>query len=1228
MKTYRIALLSLLAVAVFSCEKENGTDMPENVSGPRIKISLTAKEESEAGSSKVTLDFSQAQNVRWSDDDLIAVFDGTAKNQFSIDAGTNTGATAKFSGEVTEGYTDLYAVYPYSAAGSLSGSSLTVTVPAEQTVSSSASVDPAALVSVGKANDHAIEFKQVCGLLKFEVNTSGIEKVILRGNNLAGTATVGTDGVVSSVSSGECSIILSSADGTFANGTYYAAVLPGTTAAEVFTVAFVESSGLTHEKTASKAVTVIRKQGSTIGAYNSTFSTSRHIFTKAQLYAWGAAMGTDDHMPVFLEADIDCQSDPWTFGTVEFNGVFDGQGHRIYNFVVESASQSSFIYTLSGSLKNIVIGSSDGTSWDGTSRITHTGSSGAIEYVGLVSRLTGNGKIMNVVNYAKVEVPSSSTSRAFVGGLVGVVPDSALGVIINDSKNYGAVSNASSWSDSQTRMGGIVGQCDGALTASGVENHGAITVGNNVTNFVGGLCGDLGGGSSVSGSKNYGAITFTDSGTSKTYLGGCFGSVRGSTISDCHNYGAITASRNAECWFGGIAGFFESGVSSLTDCVNHNGADLMVTSSVAKRVLMGGITGGCQYNGSGPFGVTLQDCKNEAAVTNSGCASDFGGIAGLFDNYLSSATILIQNCENTGAISSTVENNTSMNRELRVGGIIGGTDPESAGCEQIYRSCINRGTVTVDGALKSGASVRVGGIVGNAYECTTIDKCKNFGNVGSVVGGSDAGSAVFTFGGILGYIQSRTASRYQQVTDCINTGTVSSVRNYNNQYLGGIVGGGTTDNNVYPQVTGCKNYGNISATKSTNTLVGGLCGYIKYTVANSANFGDVSGGSWNGAVVGDGNASAVVTTGIEVGDGVEVTGAANAGTKYSGGRTTYSFSTTSTAEKKWFSGWSDAPITVTVIGQETYSGSTEPEETGTGGYLFAHTGNGDGKYYRLYYALSHDGLSWTEINGGESPMPTYYGFPYITKDAEGTFWLIGVSNTTPRNPVIWKSKDMVNWTVVKNIPRSVMALPAGYINDTNSFGAMKIFFDPVSEQFMITWHACLDGTEGPNDFETMQIFYILTTDFETFTPAQKLFNFTGSDANTPQIDAIIYYDSGKYYAVIKDESEANSTTYYKRPRMCTATSLTGPYSNPSAQLTPAYREAPTLVQSPDGNYWYLYVEAYNTHVYELYRSNSLSATNWTKMSSFTPPSTDNCRHGCVIPIDATVYRRLEAAYGN
>ena len=920
MKTriYLTLAATALLLLPLACEKENEEQNPVPVSD-KVSVSISATGES---ANKAFIDFSQAQNVRWSDDDLIAVFDGTAKNQFSIDSGTNSGASATFSGEVTLGYSTLYAVYPYSAAGSLTGSSLSVTVPAAQTVSATASVDPAAIVSVGQVDAGSIEFKQVCGLLKFQIDTTNITKVILHGTDLAGTATVAATGVLSSVTSGESSIEITYSGGCFAEGRYFAAVLPGTTAANNFTVEFVEDTGLSYVKSVSKAVTVVRKEGKSIGAYDDSYDRVRHISNKAQLYDWGANMGNEHGTIVYLDADIDCASDPWTYEDATFDGVFEGQNHKIYNLIVTAASENTgFISRLLGSLKNLTIGSSNGSSWDGVSTITHNGSSDAdadTRFLGLVGRMVEGSSMIGVNNYAAI-VAAATNSRVYIGGLVGTIPEANSATLTN-SKNYGSVTDNSTWTGGQTRMGGILGQCNGALTATGVENHGALTINNNVTNFVGGLCGDLGGGSSVSGSKNYGTISFTDSGTSKTYLGGCFGSVRGSTVSDCHNYGAITASRNAECWFGGIAGFFETGVSSMTDCVNHTGADLMVTSSVAKRVLMGGITGGCQYNGSGPFGVTLQDCKNEAAVTNAGCASDFGGIAGLFDNYLSSATILIQNCENTGAIASTVvDNGTSMSREFRVGGIIGGTDPEDSGCEQVYRSCINRGTVTVDGALKSGASVRVGGIVGNAYNFTTIDKCKNFGNVGSVVGGSDAGSAVFTFGGILGYIQSRTASRYQKITDCINTGTVSSVRNYNNQYLGGIVGGGTTDNNVYPQVNGCRNYGNISATRTTNTLVGGLCGYIKYTVANCANFGDVSGGSWNGAAVGDGNSSGIITTGIEVGDGVEVTGAANAGTKYSEGRTTYSFTTTLTAEKKWFSGWSDAPITVTVVAQESYS---------------------------------------------------------------------------------------------------------------------------------------------------------------------------------------------------------------------------------------------------------------------------------------------------------------------
>ena len=1241
MKKFRIALLLLLIVTISSCRQEEMVDNTVN-NTERVSVSFSATGETDSSAQekpKVTLDFSLTPNVRWSDDDLVAVFDGTKKNEFSIDPGTNTGASATFSGDVTAGYSTLYAVYPYSAANSLAGSSLSVTVPSMQTVSSTAKADPAALVSVGQVSAGAIVFKQVCGLLKFEINSAGISQVVLKGTNLAGTATVNASGVLSSVSSGENTIVISSSEGTFANGTYYAAVLPGTTAAEVFTVSFVESSGVAHSRTASKAVSVVRKEGRSIGALDGSYTASRHIVNKAQLFAWGVAMeGDEQNMPVYLDADIDCGGDTWSYTGTEFNGRFFGQNHKIYNLVVETTSQTGLIYTMDGILKDFVFGSSDGISWDNTSRITHTGTSGSIEYVGLVCRLTGNGTMENVKNFAKVEVPSSSNSRAYVGGLVGVVPDSATGATMADCKNYGSVSNASTWAGAETRMGGIVGQCDGALTASGIENHGAITVNNAKITFVGGLCGDLGGGSSVSGSSNYGTITFLDSGTTLTYLGGCFGSVRGNpttTISDCHNHAAITATRNAQHRFGGILGFFQSGTITVTDCINHTGADLSVASTVSARAVLGGIGGACLNGSSSSMTVTIQDCQNAAAITNDGASSEIGGIVGMLDSEYSGAahTFRVTNCENTGAVTNAAADVSfnSLGRELRIGGIIGSSDADSGLLSIVISSCINRGTVSTAGALSSGKAVRIGGISGLAWYDALVDNCKNFGNVTCNAAGSDGG-ATMNMGGIVGFFEARTSTRYQRITDCVNTGEISSVRNVGTQYIGGILG---SVNNAagysnYGTVDGSENYGTVSATRQTNTMVGGICGYAKHTVSNCSDFGNVTGGAWNGAILGDGNSSAVVTTGIKVGNGVSVTGAANAGTKYSGGNTTYSYGTSSSAEKKWFSGWSDAAITVTVVGQESYVDSGN-SESGSGGYLFAHTGKGDGNYYRLYYGLSHDGITWTELNGGESPMPTYYGFPYITQDNDGTFWLIGISNTTPRYPIVWKSKDMISWTVVKSIPTSAFAVPTGYGNDTNSYGALKIFFDSVSGQFIITWHAGNLALSDDAYWESMRTFYVLTTDFETFTPAQKLFAFTGSDENMAQIDATIHYYNGRYYAVIKDErTKSSSPSYYKRPRIAVSNSLTGPYNNPGGAITPKRREGPTMVQSPDKSYWYMYVENYQDgeQEYELYRSNSLSASDWSKVNEFTPPSATNCRHGCVIPIDAKVYRQLEAAYGN
>lgn len=306
-------------------------------------------------------------------------------------------------------------------------------------------------------------------------------------------------------------------------------------------------------------------------------------------------------------------------------------------------------------------------------------------------------------------------------------------------------------------------------------------------------------------------------------------------------------------------------------------------------------------------------------------------------------------------------------------------------------------------------------------------------------------------------------------------------------------------------------------------------------------------------------------------------------------------------------------------------GKVDPYE-GQGGYLFAHTGTGS-NYYKLFYALSRDGITWTALKRGESPMTTYRGFPYITRDANGTYWLIGTSSgSTPHFPIVWWSEDLITWKH-KDLPTSIMALPAGYENDTNSYGAMKIFYDSPSEQFMITWHAEESGLSGNARWESMRTFYILTKDFVTFSPAARLFTFTGADEEMAQIDASIHYSDGKYYAVIKDERWPEHATTGKMVRIAQSSSLTGPWSNPGPGVTPAWREAPTLVQSPDGAYWYMFVEDYTVHKYELYRSSSITnGSLWEKVESMTPPPGDNCRHGCIICVDDAIYCKLKDTY--
>ena len=296
--------------------------------------------------------------------------------------------------------------------------------------------------------------------------------------------------------------------------------------------------------------------------------------------------------------------------------------------------------------------------------------------------------------------------------------------------------------------------------------------------------------------------------------------------------------------------------------------------------------------------------------------------------------------------------------------------------------------------------------------------------------------------------------------------------------------------------------------------------------------------------------------------------------------------------------------------------------TGNGGYLFAHIKN-SAEYGHMVYDLSRDGMKWTRLNNGEEPLPTYYGHPYIVRGGDGKYYLIGTSTGTAHHPVVFYSEDCVAWKR-HDISKETLALPDGYIQDEWSYGALKIFYDDASGQYMITWHAHNKTESNQAKWESMRTFYVLTKDFKTFTPTKKLFNdFTGADVDIATIDVSIHKYEGKYYAILKDERWPETVSTGKTIRVCVSDNLLGPYSNPMPTILQNWREAPTLTMSLDGKLWYLYVEDYRKAVYELWTSEKIVGGTWTKSSSLVAPEG---RHGCVIKIDEKTYQALEKAY--
>ena len=808
MKLHSLFFISMSIPVLFSCAREAGFDVADQTGTPGARTEIILSATGETPEAKATLEF---PSVLWEDSDEIAVFDGYAKNVFTIPDGCNHGNSATFRGEVREGAAELYAASPAGAAISCSSGSITVQLPSVQRIKTGRCIAPEALVSVAKAEGGSLQFRNVVSLLRITISRSDITTVMLRGANLSGTASVNPDGTISSVTDGNGEVQLLPEGETFAPGTYYAAVLPGSIAAGGFSLSLVRSDALSGTRTSSKQTLFQRNKGLDAGTFDSSLSWEKLILTKQQLFAWNARRSaTDASDNVRLGADIDMQMDSWT--PKVFAGTFDGQGHCLSGINVASSTNAGFFSMLTGSavVKNTVFGSADGSSYDGVSAIIHTNPANNYTwyFAGVAATVQNDATITEVVNYAKVEVASDCTSKTQAGGIVGnwnSTSDCKGLVNYGTVQNNAAVTGQESSSDNSSNsslVGGVVGFLDSRTTVSDCHNHGTVSTSNKGVSAIGGVVGYDGRGSTIKNCTNDGTVSHSASQAilAESAVAGIIAYAKGTSsaygsVSGCTNEGRVTASCGGKNFrLAGVSGYTQ--YYNVTNCTNKGGVSFSGTTTASGFLAIGGVVAHT-YNGC-----VVSGCRNEGAVrSNRLQVNRIGGIIGNINSGI------VRKCTNAGPVTLDISSAALGNWE-GAGGIAGFSEGSASSIE--LSECVNEAGGTVTALVNTNGRSDymrccAGGILGMPFTSMTVNGNVNYAEVSLRNTHSSAPYAYV--GGIIG--QDTGAQTACAVTGNINYGSVRCISGKSGYSgAGGIFGSVTMASSIF----GNRNYGPVSGT--------------------------------------------------------------------------------------------------------------------------------------------------------------------------------------------------------------------------------------------------------------------------------------------------------------------------------------------------------------------------------------------------------------------------------
>lgn len=311
---------------------------------------------------------------------------------------------------------------------------------------------------------------------------------------------------------------------------------------------------------------------------------------------------------------------------------------------------------------------------------------------------------------------------------------------------------------------GLIGRCSRRVKIQNLTVAGNITIDHiygKQVNVIGGICGGINGDES-----------FTDTVSRDTAF-----------IINCHNKANINSAIHTE----GTIGF-----------------------DANKAAHAGGIVGSVW--GTNPAKAVIRNCTNSGNIFGIQTTVANSGTGGIIGQHISSISLTVDNCVNTGTITSTAIKNNST---CGAGGIIGVMHTTGDTPPQFIRiiNCENLGTITNVSGSTNNKYVALGGICGVwTYDDTNffIANCVNHGNITHF--SSSNGYA----GGILGYASASNCP----IKNCYSDGTVSGCPDKNRGGIFGRNGSNKTTNCYYLPSTDVQRAGTYGSTAEPGNQIG------------------------------------------------------------------------------------------------------------------------------------------------------------------------------------------------------------------------------------------------------------------------------------------------------------------------------------------------------------------------------------------------------------------------